>query len=138
MKLIISFIIFLSTLYLVSSQLKLPFQTKFNISNVNKDDIMKTLIDNDIFVQISIGSNNQIIDMNIKLGKEATYILSDSCPVDILSQKFNENNSATYKIMIEKSLYFIYDFKDATLSKDKVALILENNKKIKMMTFILC
>ena len=57
MKLIISFIIFLSTLYLVSSQLKLPFQTKFNISNANKDDIMKTLIDNDIFVQISIGSN---------------------------------------------------------------------------------
>ena len=52
MKLIISFIIFLSTLYLVSSQLKLPFQTKFNISNANKDDIMKTLIDNDIFVQI--------------------------------------------------------------------------------------
>ena len=73
--------------------------------------------------------------MNIKLEKETTFILSDSCPLDILSQKFNEKNSETYKIMIEKSLYFSYDFKDATLSKDKVSLFLENNKKMKIDDF---
>ena len=118
-----------------SKPLKIPFKTRFDINNMNKDNVMQMLINNNIFTQISFGSNNQIIEMDIKLQKDSTYILSNSCPENIFSKKFNEKQSETYELLTESKTYYMYEFKDATYSKDNIMLLLANNKNIKINNF---
>lgn len=83
---IISFISFLISLIL-NEPVKLPFKLRFDINNMNNDNAMEMLINNDIFIQIEVGSNNKTIEMNIKLQKDSTFILSTSCRENSLSKK---------------------------------------------------
>ena len=127
------FFIYSFILNLISSEiLKFPFKSRFNIQHLNKDNIMQALINNDIFTQISFGSNNQIIEMNIKLQKDSTFILSDACPENTLAKKFNQKNSDTYEILLLNKEYYMYDFKEATYSKENIILLLDNDKKIQV------
>ena len=125
------FFIFSFIFYFVSSEpLKIPFKTRFKKENMNKDNVMQMLINNDIIANISIGSNNQTIEVNIKSQKDSSFILSDSCPQNIYATKFNANNSETYEKLLEKKNYYMYEFDVATLSKDNLILMLENDKKV--------
>ena len=56
--------------------LKFPFKSRFIKNNMNKSNVMQMLINNNIITNISIGSNSQLIEMNIKLQKYSTFILS--------------------------------------------------------------
>ena len=129
----ISIISFLFSL-VFSDPLKLSFKSRFNKNNMNKDNAMEMLINNDIFTQIEIGSNNQIIEMNIKLQKDSTFLLSTSCRENIFSKKFNENKSETYEILLPNKTYYMYEFKDGIHSKDNI-ILLSNTTKIKINDF---
>ena len=102
---------------------------------MNKDNVMQMLINNNIFTQISFGSNNQIIEMDIKLQKDSTFILSNSCPENEFAHKFNEKQSESYEILTETKNYYMYDFKEAAYSKNNIMLLLTNNKNILINNF---
>jgi hypothetical protein len=127
-------ILFLFVFYFASSEpLKFAFKTRFNKANMNKDNVMQMLINNDIIINMTFGSNNQNIEMNIKTQKDSTFILSESCAENIYAKKFNENTSNTYEKLFDKKTYYMYEFKDATHSKD--VLTLDQNKKLKINDF---
>ena len=129
-------IYFFSFLLLVySDPLKFSFKSRFNEKNMTSDNVMKMLINNDIFTELSFGSNNQIIKMNIKSQYDSTFILSDSCPQNIYAKKFSENDSDTYEVLGNLTDYYMYEFNYAILSKDNIILFLEDNKKIKINDF---
>ena len=102
---------------------------------MNKSNVMQMLINNNIITNISIGSNSQLIEMNIKLQKDSTFILSESCPENILSTKFDEKKSKTYEVLLHQKKYFMYEFQEGTHSKDNIILLLDNKNNIKIKDF---
>lgn len=118
-----------------SVPLKLKFKTRFNKENMNQGNVMEMLINNDIIIPISFGSNEQIIEMNVKLQKDSTFILSDKCPENNLAKKYYKKKSKSYGELIENQKYFMYEFSEGIISKDKIVLISNDKKKITINDF---
>ena len=119
-----------------SVPLKLKFKTRFNKEKMNQGNVMDMLINNDIIIPISFGSNEQIIEMNVKLQKDSTFILSNKCKVNTLAKKFYKDKSKTYEELIEEDKYFMYEFNVGAISKDKIVLFDDSKKKITVNDFI--
>jgi len=128
---IFSFIIY----EIYSLPLKLKFKTRFNKENMNQGNVMDMLINNDIIIPISFGSNEQIIEMNVKLQKDSTFILSNKCKENNLAKKFYRDTSKSYEELIEENKYFMYEFSIGIISKDKIVLFDNNQKKITINDF---
>ena len=118
-----------------SVPLKLKFKTRFNKEKMNQGNVMEMLINNDIIIPISFGSNEQIIEMNVKLQKDSTFILSNKCQENTLAKKFYKDTSKSYKEIIEENKYYMYEFSAGALSKDKIVLSDKDNKKITIDEF---
>ena len=119
-----------------SVPLKLKFKTRFSKENMNQGNVMEKLINNDIIIPISFGSDEQIIEMNVKLQKDSTYILSNKCKENTLAKKFYKETSKTYVELIEENKYFMYEFNVGAISKDKIVLFDDSKKKITINDFI--
>ena len=119
-----------------SVPLKLKFKTRFNKENMNQDNVMEKLINNDIIIPISFGSDEQIIEMNVKLQKDSTFILSNKCRENNLAKKFYKDTSKSYEELIEENKYYMYEFNVGTISKDKIILFDDSKKKITINDFI--
>ena len=119
----------------LSESIKIPFTTRFNENEMNKDNVMSKLINNDIISKILVGSNQQQIEMNIKLQKDSTFILSSTCKGNDLSKKFDEKQSTTYEILYLRKKYYMYEFEEATYSQDNFILLLNNNKQFILNNF---
>lgn len=124
--------IFLSFCINILNVISEPLILNFKTRKMNDNNLMKTLINNDIYTYFYFGSNKQQIEMNIKLEKSSTFILSVSCPNNIYAKKFDESSSNSFKIILEKKQYFMYEFSEATLSMDNL-IIKQNNNKDKEM-----
>jgi hypothetical protein len=129
---IFSFIFF----EIYSEPLKLKFKTRFNKENMNQGNVMEMLINNDIIIPISFGSNEQIIEMNVKLQKDSTFILSNKCRENTLAKKFYKETSKSYEELIEENKYFMYEFNVGVISKDKIVFFDDNKKNITINDFI--
>ena len=112
-----------------------PIILQFSTRKYNDKNIMKNLINNDIYTYLYVGSNKQKIEMNIKSQKSSTFVLSESCPDNTKANKFNELNSVTYNATFIRKPYYSYEFKEATLSTDDFLLIQNNNKQIEIKDF---
>ena len=112
-----------------------PLILEFYTRKYNDKNIMKNLINNDIYTYLYVGSNKQKIEMNIKSQKSSTFVLSESCPDNSKANKFNELNSVTYNATFIRKPYYSYEFKEATLSTDDFLLIQNNNKQIEIKDF---
>ena len=111
---------------ILSEPLVFNFQTRIKKSN----NVMESLINNDIYTSILVGSKKQKIEMNIKSQKASTFIVSTSCPQNSKATKFNEKDSSTYKEYIPSTRIFMYEFEYASLSSDDLIFVQNNNKEI--------
>ena len=93
---------------------------------------METLINNDIYTSFLVGSNKQLIEMNIKSQQSSTFLLSESCPQNTKAKKFKENESSSYTVKLPKDRYYMHEFKEATYSSDNIILLQNNNKQIEV------
>ena len=113
-----------------------PLILEFYTRKYNDKDVMKTLINNDIYTYFYVGSNKQKMEINIKSQKSSTFLLSQSCPENTKAKKFNELNSYTYNATFPRKPYYSYEFKEATLSTDDFFIIQNNNKQIEIKDFV--
>ena len=86
--------------YIKSSPIKLEFKSGLCKGYENKE-FLSNYYNQYIFTTISIGSNNQKIDLALKLNRYITYI-TGSGNTQLKSEIFNEKNSETYKKLEEK------------------------------------
>ena len=122
-----------------SLPLILPFSTRFNKENMNKSNVIQMFINNNIIVNIEVGSNGQKIEMNIKNQKHSSFILSKSSHYHKKAMKFDENSTDTYKKLNNETKYYMYEFEYGIYSEDTFILPLENkiNLRVERFPFIL-
>ena len=128
--------IFLSLYIKIINILSEPLVLNFKTRRINNDEnFMKTLINNDIYTYCYFGEKKQEIEMNIKSQKSSTFVLPKSCPNNIKAKKFDEMNSNSYKVLFKKQPYYMYEFKEATLSADNLLIKQNNNKEIEIKEY---
>ena len=109
-----------------------PLIFNFTTRKKKGDNFMETLINNDIYTSFLVGSNKQLIEMNIKSQQSSTFLLSESCPQNTKAKKFKENESSSYTVKLPKDRYYMHEFKEATYSSDNIILLQNNNKQIEV------
>ena len=122
--------LYLQIIEISTKPLSFPFTTR----RMNDNNVMKTLINNDIYTYLYVGQNKQQMEMNIKSQKSSTFLLSTSCPENTKAKKFDENKSNSYNIQFIRKQYYMYEFKEATLSGDNF-LIKQDDKDIEIKNF---
>ncbi len=88
-------IIFLLFKKLLQKKIILPFKTMESTKGEFNDEFMGKLYYNNIYVNISFGSQKQIFPLCIKLQQLPTYITDISVKGNF--KKFKSNESETYK-----------------------------------------
>ena len=116
----------LKILNIISEPLVLNFKTRI----IKANNVMESLINNDIYTTILVGEKKQQIEMNIKSQQGSTFVVSDSCTQNPKATKFKEKESSTYKEYIPSTTIFMYEFKDAALASDDLVFFKINNKEI--------
>ena len=130
---ILSFII--KILNEATKSLDFAFYSRFKESEITPDNLMSSLINNDIYTNFLIGDKRQLIEMNIKTQQASTYIISESCTQHDKAKKFNEKISSTYSNITKEDKYYMYEFNKATYSKDNFIFIQKDNTQIEAKEF---
>ena len=107
-----------------------PLVLNFKTRIIKGNNVMESLINNDIYTNILIGEKKQIIEMNIKSQQGSTFVVSDSCTQNTKATKFKEKESSTYKEYMPSTTHYMYEFKDAALASDNFIFFQSNNKEI--------
>ena len=81
-------------LYINASPIKLEFKSKLCKGN-EKSEFLRNYYDQYLYTSISIGSNNQNLELALKLNRYITYIIGSENS-QLKSDYFNEKNSGTY------------------------------------------
>ena len=113
------FQILLLLLIKAKSFIILPFKTREPEIKIT-DDFMKKIFFNDIYINLTIGSEKEIVPINIKMNSNSFYILNE---------KFNASNNPKYsssksKTLIHKekinAISFEEDFSEGKLITDQI------------------
>ena len=112
-----------------------PLVFNFNTRIIKGNNVMESLINNDIYTTILVGEKKQRIEMNIKSQQGSTFIVSESCTQNTKATKFKEKDSRTYKEYIPSDTHYMYEFKDAALASDDFIFLQNNNKEILVKDF---
>ena len=115
---------------IISEPLILQFSTRFS----NGDDVMKSLINNYIYTNFTVGSNKQQMEMNIRTQRGSTFLVSDSCSGNTKAKKFYHNQSDSYNEILQKQKYYMYEYEGA-LSTDDFIISQNNNAKIEIKDY---
>ena len=115
---------------IISEPLILQFSTRFS----NGDNVMKSLINNYIYTNFTVGSNKQLMEMNIRTQKGSTFLVSDSCSGNTKARKFYHNQSDSYNEILQKQKYYMYEYEGA-LSTDDFIISQNNNAKIEIKDY---
>ena len=75
--------------------MKIPFKTKEK-KNLSSDNIISKLIENDIYIEIKIGTPTQNIPLYLKLNQFPTFITSSNYSKNI--SKFDYSKSKTFDL----------------------------------------
>lgn len=78
------------------AEIKIPFESKLCINNENSEDLLSNYYNQFLYTPIKIGSENQKLEVSLKLNRYITYLIS-SKNTNLKSDYFNEKNSKTYK-----------------------------------------
>ena len=129
------FIIFLISFIKISSKtsiVSLPFKVqKTNLSNIEpKNIVYPTLIDNNIYTEIKVGSNSQTIPLKIEF---TSYLFFISGKNTNSVSKFDESQSSTFNKISDEKFYNSKNLLNGYVSSDYIMI---NNNKINT-TFIL-
>ena len=109
--------------------IKIPFKTQQ--SEITKNNLIPKLLENEIYIEIEVGSKLQKIPIYIKFDSYI-FFLSGS---ELSNPYFNEKLSETFKINETKSFKFPYQyFSEGYISNDTIKI---NDKEIKEFNFIL-
>ena len=92
---IICILNFLITFYSCQSPIKLHFESKLPIG-VETSYFLSNYYNQYLFTKIKIGSENQNLELSIKLNRYVTYIIGSENS-ELKSEYFNEKNSKSYK-----------------------------------------
>ena len=106
-----------------SEPLILEFKTRINI---DKDNVMKSLIINYIYTNFIVGSNQQQMEMNIRTQRSSTFLVSESCTNNKMAVKFKESESESYNKKLSIKYYGNYEY-NAALSEDTFIILQNNN-----------
>ena len=87
------YFLFFSFFFYIYSVFILPFKRIFN-ETMNKDNIFKLLLNNNVVTNIKIGTPSQSLSLSLKSGVFTLDISSNICPTK--AKKFNPLNSNTY------------------------------------------
>ena len=115
---------------IISEPLILQFSTRFS----NGDDVMKSLINNYIYTNFTVGSNKQQMEMNIRTQRGSTFLVSDSCSGNTKAKKFYHNQSDSYNEILQKQKYYMYEYEGA-LSTDDFIISQNNNVKMEIKDY---
>ena len=97
----------------------LKFKTKLDLNELNKNTFIEKTLEQNIYVDLDIGTPPQKIPMTIKTWQYPTFVFSEDVKNVNIKTKFNQNKSQTYeatKTIIEKS--YKYDCTKGYISKD--------------------
>ena len=126
-------IIILSILLIINkSYIILPFKTLINETQLKKDFISSKFY-NDIYVNIKVGSNEQVIPIQIRLHSYSFYIVNDLYNGEYNIIKYESSNSKTYESIKKLTSYYSDDFIKGSICTEHFNF---NNLKIKNLTFI--
>ena len=92
---IICILNFLITFYSCQSPIKLSFESKLPIG-VETSYFLSNYYNQYLFTKIKIGSENQNLELSIKLNRYVSYIIGSENS-ELKSEYFNEKNSKSYK-----------------------------------------
>ncbi len=123
-------IIFLLFKKLLQKKIILPFKTMESTKGEFNDEFMGKLYYNNIYVNISFGSQKQIFPLCIKLQQLPTYITDISVKGNF--KKFKSNESETYKQLSYYSNVTLHPSK-GYISKDSIFF---ENIKIEKFNFV--
>ena len=111
--LIISIIILLIIGNIDCQYIVLKFKTNIDLDSLNKENYMKSVIEQQLYVDLKIGESEQKIPMTLKSMKYPTFIVSSKAKEDDIKIKYDESiskNSLKYLSEDEIKNLFIYDF----------------------------
>ena len=97
----------------------LKFKTKLDLNELNKNTFIEKTLEQNIYIDLDIGTPPQKIPMTIKTWQYPTFVFSEDVKNVNIKTKFNQNKSQTYeatKTIIEKS--YKYDCTKGYISKD--------------------
>ena len=89
--LIISIIILLIIGNIDCQYIVLKFKTNIDLDSLNKENYMKSVIEQQIYVDLKIGESEQKIPMTLKSMKYPTFIVSSKAKEDDIKIKYDEN-----------------------------------------------
>ena len=116
------------------SYFSIPFKYQDLPLNLDDDSLIKHLFFDAIFINVTIGSSNQIIPMKIKSSDNLFYII-DSNTTSYNGAKFDSNKSTTLEILNKKKISYIYeDIAHGILVNDNFKI---GEKKINKLNFTL-
>ena len=99
--LICIFLFITSFNYCNNNILKIPFESKLCKSIEEKEEFLSNYYGQFLYTQITIGSNNQKLELALKLNKYITYLIG-SKNTNLKSEYFNEEKSETYQKIDKK------------------------------------
>ena len=97
---------------------------------------MKSLITNYIYTNFLVGSNKLQMEMNIRSQKGSTFLVSETCPNNIMAFKFKESESDSFSIdtNILYRKYYSYEY-GGFLAKDNFIILHNNNKELEIKDY---
>ena len=116
------------------SYLKLPF--KRNLSNLNKENLMKNLYINNIYTEINLGTPFQNFNFQIKLNQYPLSILGEEIENTPI-KKFSKSSSSTFYSNDSTIEYEGFDFKKGKLLTEKISLSKRENNLSEIDNFSL-
>ena len=110
-------------IFLSNNQIyKIPFGLFYNKTSKFDSDIVNNIIDNRIYLNLSIGTPPQLLPFELDINSQTFCVSNDL---------FNSNKSLTYEDLSNKQVYFNYeDAEKGYSSKDIININNENNNKI--------
>ena len=135
----LAIILFLKLILYINNEIRIPFKTHLtSISSGEISEYLKSLIQNDIFIELEVGTpNKQKIASFLKFEEFPFYISGNQ----VSSSIYNQNNSDSFKC--DPSEYIFLEgkekFRTGYIANETFEINLNNNNKLiaKELSFIL-
>lgn len=112
------FFIFFLWLETIKSEISIPFRAQNLPLTLNDEELIKALLFNAYFINITIGSSNQEIPVKIKSTTLISYIINSNA-TSYSGIKFDSEKSTTLQVLSKKNSYLDEEILSGTLVKDR-------------------
>ena len=124
-------LLFLGIIIQIKTEIIVPFKT-LEPNNLTEENYIQKIFDNNIYIEILIGTPEQKVKLFIKLDQFHTFITSKSCE-KCLGEKFDETKSSSLKVDSEGITVLSLPFKKINIIKEIIKL---GNFNIDIQTFL--